>query len=36
MDRITITDKDAEGITINGKPIAKPVEKPTTQDATQL
>lgn len=26
MDRITITDRDAEGITINGKPIVKPAK----------
>lgn len=24
MDRITLTDQDAQGITINGKPISKP------------
>jgi hypothetical protein len=24
MDRIILTDKDAQGITINGKPIPKP------------
>lgn len=26
MDRITLTDNDAQGITINGKPIVKPAK----------
>lgn len=34
MDRITLTDKDAQGITINGRPILKPDKvEPTLDEA---